>query len=106
MTRPPCWKAGKPCPNACAQALHDRTVYNRQHLPEPWTGWRMAGRDLVAPDGVRFSPERLRGLVWRQATEERRDRYKRGQERVSRMVVDLRVRARNLVHTDPDELAG
>lgn len=69
MSRPPCWPVGQPCPNPCAAALYDRTVYNRQHLSGPWTGWRMAGRDLISPDGDRISPERLRGLLWRQQAE-------------------------------------
>lgn len=71
MTHPPCWKPGKPCPNSCADALYRRNVYNQQHLPAPWDGWRMAGRDLITPDGVRLSPERVRGLAWRQEAETR-----------------------------------
>lgn len=71
MDRPPCWPKGQECPNSCAQAHYDRTVYNQTPLHGPWTGWRMAGRDLVTPDGVRLSPERLRGLAWRQEAEKR-----------------------------------
>lgn len=44
-------------------------VHNHTALYGRWRGWRMAGRDLVAPDGTRFSPERLRGLAWRQESE-------------------------------------
>ncbi|MGJ4801771.1 DUF3653 domain-containing protein [Luteimonas sp. SDU82] len=92
MSRPPCWPAGQPCPNACAAALHDRTVYNRQHLGGPWSGWRMAGRELVSPDGDRISPERMRGLLWRQQAEERRDAARAAREkRVSRMVTVVRI---------------
>lgn len=71
MKRPPCWPDGQPCPNGCAAALHDRIAHNQTTLFGPWAGWRMAGRDLVAPDGDRISPERLRGLLWRQAAEAR-----------------------------------
>lgn len=71
MNRPPCWPDGQPCPNACAAALYERQVYNRHALPEPWTGWRFAGRVLVSPDGDRIPAERLRGLLWRQAQEAR-----------------------------------
>ena len=31
----------------------------------------MAGPDLVSPDGDRIRPERLRGLLWRDAQERR-----------------------------------
>lgn len=71
MSHPPCWPDGQPCPNTCAAALHDRTVHNLHSLYGPWLDWRMAGRDLVSPDGDRISPERLRGLLWRQAGEAR-----------------------------------
>lgn len=94
MSRPPCWPVGQPCPNPCAAALYDRTVYNRQHLSGPWTGWRMAGRELVSPDGDRITPERLRGLLWRQASEQRLAQVRaRNRRRVSDSVVTvLRVR--------------
>ncbi len=37
-----------------------------------WNGWRFAGRFLVSPDGDRMTPERLRGLCWRDYLELRR----------------------------------
>ena len=40
-------------------------VHNHTPLYGPWKGWRLAGRDLVSPDKVRLSPERLKGLVHR-----------------------------------------
>lgn len=95
-TRPPCWPANTPCPNDCAAALHEREVYNHVDLIGPWTGWRLRGRDLVTPDGIRFSPERLRGLAWRQDYERRRDlarsknaARKSRQQLVKVVVVDL-----------------
>ena len=36
---------------------------------ESWYGWRIAGRWLVTPDRQRISPERLRGLLWRDEME-------------------------------------
>lgn len=45
-----------------------RVVENHTPLHGPWEGWRMAGRDLVAPDRQRISPERLRGLLFREAS--------------------------------------
>lgn len=92
MTRPPCWPVGQPCPNPCAAAHYDRTVYNRTALAGPWDGWRLADRFLISPDGDRITPERLRGLLWRQAQEQRRDAARsRREKRVSRMVTVLRI---------------
>lgn len=68
---PPCWPTGQPCPNSCAAALHDRVATNHVHLSQQWQGWRLAGRDLVSPDGDRINPQRLRGLLFRQAAEAR-----------------------------------
>lgn len=76
MSRPPCWPEGHPCPNWCADERYQRTVYNRHYLPVPWQGWRFAGRDLITPEGVRISPERLKGLAWRVEAEARRDAAK------------------------------
>lgn len=90
--RPPCWPDG-PCPNDCAHAHYERTVYNRQPLQGPWDGWRLAGRDLVSPDGERIPPERLRGILWRQATEARRDALKaRRKPHSGHVVTVLRIR--------------
>jgi len=69
--RPPCWPAGTPCPNACAAQMRDQVTRNHVRLHGPWAGWRLAGRELVSPDGVRMSAERVRGLAWRAEQEER-----------------------------------
>ena len=69
--RPPCWTFGEQCPNACARAHYERVVHNHTELHGPWTGWRLAGRDLVGPGNRRSAPrisvERLRGLLWAEA---------------------------------------
>lgn len=76
--------------------MNKRVVHNHAPLHGPWTGWRMAGRDLVTPDGVRLTPERVRGLAWRQEAEARRDAArakKRVRQEVRQEVVTvLRVR--------------
>lgn len=92
MTKPPCWPEGQGCPNDCAAQHYERTIHNKTPLHGPWSGWRMAGRDLVTPDGVRLSPERLRGLAWQQEAETRRDaaRTKR-EQRFGRMVTVVRI---------------
>ena len=53
----------------------------------------MAGRELVSPDGVRLSPERVRGLAWRQEFEARRDaaRSRRAQKPGRTLVTVIRV---------------
>ena len=89
IDRPPCWPSGQPCPNNCASALYERVVYNRHHLPEPWHGWRMAGRWLVSPDGDRIAPERLRGLLWRQVSEARVAAARAREQRASEVVRGL-----------------
>lgn len=92
MNRPPCWPEGKPCPNSCADALYQRTVHNQHWLPAPWNGWRMAGRDLITPDGTRLSPERVRGLAWRQDAEARLAGILAKKKRVSNgMVTVIRI---------------
>ena len=61
-------------PNACALAVLDLRAYGKAKLGGPWAGWRLAGRDLVTPDGLRIPPERVRGLAWRQDAEARLER--------------------------------
>ena len=41
-----------------------RVVHNHTPLHGPWAGWRMAGRDLVSPDGYRITAYRLRGFLY------------------------------------------
>ncbi|WP_230938693.1 DUF3653 domain-containing protein [Xanthomonas translucens] len=66
-------------------------------LHGPWAGWRLAGRDLVAPSGERIAERRLRGLLWRADATDLRDaarnrnhaRKARQQSMVKVVVVDL-----------------
>lgn len=71
--RPPFWTAGEPCPNPCAQAHTRHVIDNHVDLHGPWAGWRLAGRDLVAPSGERIPERRLRGLLWRADATDLRD---------------------------------
>lgn len=43
-------------------------------VPAPWAGWSFSGsgRHLVSPERHRITPERLAGLLWRDAMELRR----------------------------------
>lgn len=67
-------------PNACALAVHNLRTYGKADLGGPWAGWRLAGRDLVTPDGLRIPPERVRGLAWRQDSEARLERARAANE--------------------------
>lgn len=67
LIRPPCWPEGRPCPNRCAYALHERTVRNHTALHGPWEGWRMAGHRLIAPHGEWIEVRLLDRILWREA---------------------------------------
>lgn len=51
-----------------------RIITVRTDIPENWAGFRFTpeGRYFVTPDGDRLTPERLRGLAWRDSMELRR----------------------------------
>lgn len=68
--RRPCHEHGKN-PPPCALAHYRRVIDNHVGLHGPWAGWRLAGRDLVSPDGERINPTRLRGLLFRMDAEAR-----------------------------------
>ncbi|MFA5589719.1 MAG: DUF3653 domain-containing protein [Lysobacteraceae bacterium] len=57
-------------PNPCAVALHQLKHYGNADLGGPWKGWRIAGRVLVTPQGLRLPVERVKGLAWRQDAED------------------------------------
>lgn len=67
MQRPPCWPDGRPCPNPCAAAYYDRTVYNITPLHGPWSGWRMTGHRLVSPHREWIAPHLLDRWLYRHA---------------------------------------
>ena len=45
-----------------ATQLQDR-VYHRHDLTGPWSGWKVRGRTLIGPGGVRVTPEALREMA-------------------------------------------
>ena len=73
-------------------------VHNHTPLYGPWKGWRLAGRDLVAPDGTRMNAQRLRGLAWRADSEERllRARLKNAKAKAVRQDAVVKVLVVNL----------
>lgn len=63
MNPPPCHVKGQPV-NPCAKALYAQQVEGRVDLPsEHWSGWKIRGRYLLGPGGIRVSPRTL-GYVW------------------------------------------
>lgn len=83
---PPCIEPGQPI-NTCARAMYAWRVEAKGYLPGEWTGWRLAGRYLVSPDGDRILPERIRGIIFRDALEKRRARNKPGAKSVGQGAV-------------------
>ena len=76
--QPPCWHLditnGRP--NPCKLAHAEHVLRNHVQLHGPWAGWRLAGRDLVSPEGVRLSAGRVRGYAWREEAEQRLERVR------------------------------
>jgi hypothetical protein len=61
--------SNKPTPEEAMDFLFDFLVHNHADLVGQWYGWKLRGRHLVTPAGDRLTPERLAGLVWRDAAE-------------------------------------
>lgn len=76
--RPPCWPEGHGCPNRCASQHYQRVVYGNTGLHGEFDGWRIAGRDLIAPGGGRLNV-RLLAILARTDAAARRD-ARRGQQ--------------------------
>jgi hypothetical protein len=68
--QPPCLKPGLPM-NHCAARLYQEKVLGHVDLTGDWAGWRLRGRDLIAPDGTRINPRALHGLLFRWTNEQR-----------------------------------
>lgn len=68
---PLCLIPGQPM-NACARKLYAEKVLGHVDLSADWAGWRLRGKWLISPDGDRINPQRLRGLLFRDAYEQRR----------------------------------
>jgi hypothetical protein len=50
-----------------ARAMYAAIAHGHIDLAHEWTGWRLRGRWLISPEGDRITPERLRGLLFREA---------------------------------------
>lgn len=69
--QPPCIKP-RASVNPCARRLYAEKVLGHVDLSADWAGWRLRGRWLISPEGDRINPLRLRGLMFREANEQRR----------------------------------
>jgi hypothetical protein len=61
-----------PTPEEAMRFMRAAVVDQQIDLSGPWEGWRIRGRDLVAPHGQRIPARRLEGLLWREEMELRR----------------------------------
>ena len=57
--------------NSCAGRLYEEKVLGHIDLTGEWAGWRLRGRDLIAPDGTRINPRSLQGMLFRWKNEQR-----------------------------------
>lgn len=62
MDKPRCVAGGLGV-SPCLRSLYDWKVYGNGPLHGQWEGWRIAGRDLVAPGGRRISINELYALM-------------------------------------------
>lgn len=63
MKNPPCWPDGQPPPNRCAATLFQRVTSGNTELHGEWTGWRIAGRELITPQRRRVPVAVLLQLI-------------------------------------------
>lgn len=85
--QPLCLKPGDTM-NPCARQRYQEKVLGHIDLTGDWAGWRLRGKWLISPEGDRINPLRLRGLLFREANEQRR--HKAGAEGLQGEVRQLR----------------
>lgn len=62
MEKPRCVAAGLGV-SPCLRVVYNWTVYGNGPLHGEWQGWRIAGRDLVAPGGRRVSLGEIEAML-------------------------------------------
>jgi hypothetical protein len=55
--------------------MFNALVYQHMDMAGLWEGWKFRGKHFISPDGDRITPQRLRGLLWRDVMELRRAGY-------------------------------
>jgi hypothetical protein len=86
---------GAPGAQQALAFMFDAKVHGRIDLNGHWQGYRLRNRELISPGGERITPERLEGLLWRDAMELRLAGYasrreaERPKQLVRVVVVDL-----------------
>jgi hypothetical protein len=65
MEKPPC--ADVIGVNSCLRKMHDWEIYGNGPLFGEWSGWRIAGSNLVAPDKTKISMNRVIAIMFQDA---------------------------------------
>lgn len=66
---PRCWH----CKAETPDEHYSRVVHGHQNLTCEWSGWRLRGRWLIAPDKAgRITPDRIRAILHADALARRR----------------------------------
>lgn len=88
--QPPCITPGQAV-NPCARRLYDEKVLGHVDLSADWAGWRLRGRWLISPEGDRVNPLRLRGMLFREANDQRRHKAgsRNGQQSAGAKVIQI-----------------
>lgn len=60
MDHPPCCPDGRIVKNPCAAEVYRRRVYESYQLGGQWRGWRVQGKHLIGPGGIRWTPDTAR----------------------------------------------
>lgn len=61
------WKAKRRAPAWATRAVRLLVDCELAPVSADWQGWRIAGGELVSPEGERFAPGDVRAIPWRRA---------------------------------------
>jgi hypothetical protein len=103
--QPPCLKPGLSM-NPCARQLYQEKVLGHIDLTGEWTGWRLRGRDLIAPDGTRVNPLFIQGAIFRWKNEARVARARARESGQQGEVRQLRAGLRDALDRERSESTG
>lgn len=88
--------------NDCARRLYQEKVLGHIDLAADWAGWKLRGQWLISPDGDRVNPQRLRGMLFREANERRHKAgLKSGQQGAVIALGLVKTKCQQLPDSDP-----
>ncbi|WP_157953714.1 DUF3653 domain-containing protein [Oceanimonas marisflavi] len=58
------WDAGRPIPPECRLLMQLATGRRTNPITPDWEGWQFSGPYLISPEGLRFTPQRLKALQY------------------------------------------